>query len=91
MNLISRLIQEDIQKNPDLKDAYRKQDEALEYAITLVNLREELGWSQRDLAKALNKPQSTVARIENGETKPTLATMVKIGEVTNKQLKIQYV
>lgn len=91
MNLISRLIQEDIKKNPDLKDAYRKQDEALEYAITLVNLREELGWSQRDLAKALNKPQSTIARIESGETQPTLATMAKIGDVTNKQLKIQYI
>ncbi|MBB2509059.1 MULTISPECIES: helix-turn-helix domain-containing protein [Staphylococcus] len=91
MNLISRLIQEDIQKNPDLKDAYSKQDEALEYAITLVNLREELGWSQRDLARVLNKPQSTIARIESGETQPTLSTMVEIGEATNKQLKIQYI
>ncbi|MCD8845226.1 helix-turn-helix domain-containing protein [Staphylococcus gallinarum] len=91
MSLISKLIQEDIKKNPDLKDAYREQDEALEYAITVVNLRKELGWSQRDLAEALNKPQSTIARIENGETKPTLSTMEAIAEVTNKQLKIQYV
>ncbi|MCA1235766.1 helix-turn-helix domain-containing protein [Staphylococcus aureus] len=91
MSMISNLIKNDIERNPSLKKAYQDQDEALEFAITVVKLREELGWSQRKLAEELGKPQSTIARIENGDSKPNLETMKAIAEVTNKKLKIAYV
>lgn len=91
MSMISNLIKNDIERNPRLKRAYQDQDEALEFAMTVVNLRDELGWSQRKLAEELGKPQSTIARIENGDIKPNLKTMEAIAEVTNKQLKIAYV
>ncbi len=91
MSMISNLIKNDIERNPSLKKAYQDQDEALEFAITVVKLRDELGWSQRKLAEELGKPQSTIARIENGDSKPNLETMKAIAKVTNKKLKIAYV
>ncbi|HGO1604247.1 TPA: multiprotein-bridging factor 1 family protein [Staphylococcus aureus] len=91
MSAISNLIKNDIKRNPNLRKTYQDQDEALEFAITVVKLRDELGWSQRKLAKELGKPQSTIVRIENGDSKPNLDTMEAIAEVTNKKLKIAYV
>ena len=91
MSMISNLIKNDIERNPRLKRAYQDQDEALEFAMTVVKLRDELGWSQRKLADELGKPQSTIARIENGDSKPNLETMEAIARVTKKQLKIAYV
>lgn len=84
MSLISKLIQEDITSNPEAKVLYEEYDENLDFAITLVNLREDLGWSQKDLAISLNKPQSTIARIENGEIKPSLDIIEEINRVTKK-------
>ncbi|MGJ5713582.1 helix-turn-helix domain-containing protein [Staphylococcus auricularis] len=91
MSMISNLIKNDIERNPRLKRVYQHQDEALEFAMTVVKLRDELGWSQRKLADELGKPQSTIARIENGESKLNLDTMEAIARVTKKQLKIAYV
>ncbi|MFQ3708674.1 helix-turn-helix domain-containing protein [Staphylococcus equorum] len=84
MDLVSKLIQEDITSNPEAKVLYEKYDENLDFAITLVNLRGNLGWSQKDLAILLNKPQSIIARIENGEIKPSLDIMEEIDRVTKK-------
>ena len=50
-----------------------------------------MGWSQRQLAEAMNIPQSTIARIENGDVLPHIDTMQAIANVTNKRLKIEYV
>ncbi|SCT70721.1 transcriptional regulator, y4mF family [Staphylococcus aureus] len=91
MSMISNLIKNDIERNPRMKRTYQDQDEALEFAMAVVKLRDELGWSQRKLADALGKPQSTIARIENGDSKPNLDTMEAIARVTNKQLKIAYI
>lgn len=91
MSMISNLIKNDIKCNPNLRKTYQDQDEALEFAITVVKLRDELGWSQRKLAEELGKTQSTIARIENGDSKPNLDTMEAIAAVTNKKLKIAYV
>ncbi|MGC9651029.1 helix-turn-helix domain-containing protein [Staphylococcus warneri] len=87
MSMISNLIKNDIERNPLLKRAYQEQDEALEFAMTVVKLRDELGWSQRKLADELGKPQSTIARIENGDSKPNLETMEAIARVTKKTVK----
>ena len=44
----------------------------------MINRRNELGLSQRELAERCGIPQSSVARIELGQTTPKLDTLVKI-------------
>ncbi|MCH9559588.1 helix-turn-helix domain-containing protein, partial [Staphylococcus epidermidis] len=64
MSMISKLIDDDIKRHPELEKSYKEQSEALDIAVKVVNLRKEMGWSQRQLAEAMNIPQSTIARIE---------------------------
>ena len=54
-------------------------------------MRKELNLSQRDFAKRLNKPQSTVARVENGSMSPTVGLLEEIAKCSNKELKIEFV
>ncbi|MBQ9610707.1 MAG: helix-turn-helix domain-containing protein [Lachnospiraceae bacterium] len=45
---------------------------------TLINQRNALGLSQRDLAEICGIPQSSVARIESFKTTPNLSTLLKL-------------
>ncbi len=44
----------------------------------MIEQRDALGLSQRDLAALCDMPQSTVARIESSKTNPTLDTLLQI-------------
>jgi len=45
---------------------------------TMIKQRNDLGISQRDLAKMCKIPQSSIARIESHKTVPKLDTLIKI-------------
>lgn len=84
MNLISKLIQEDIENNPELETLYKEQDENFEFAMRLVELRKEIGCLQKQLAQKLEVPQTTIENIENGDTRPTMSLLKSIANVTKK-------
>lgn len=46
--------------------------------VAMIEQRNALGISQRDLASMCGIPQSSVARIESFKTTPNLATILKI-------------
>ncbi|MEB6238748.1 helix-turn-helix domain-containing protein [Staphylococcus gallinarum] len=91
MGLISKLIQEDINNNSELETLYKEQGEKLEFAITIVNLRKDIGWSQVELAQKLKVPQTTIETIENGDVLPTMSLLKSITDVTGKELRISFV
>ncbi|SGW53079.1 helix-turn-helix domain-containing protein [Chlamydia abortus] len=68
MGLISEIIKKDIEQRPELQKVYEKQDEVLEMAMRVVNLRDELNLTQRELADRLNVSLSLIQEIENGNT-----------------------
>ncbi|TBW68529.1 transcriptional regulator, partial [Staphylococcus epidermidis] len=41
--MISKLIDEDIKRHPELEKSYKEQSEALDIAVKVVNLRKEMG------------------------------------------------
>ncbi|MDH8827862.1 hypothetical protein PXW98_12055 [Staphylococcus capitis] len=45
MELISKLIQEDINNDSELETLYKEQGEKLEFSIAVVSLRKDIGWS----------------------------------------------
>lgn len=53
-------------------------EEQAEIISTIIQTRNELGMSQRDLAAICGMPQSSVARIESFQTTPNLSTLLKI-------------
>lgn len=44
-------------------------EEAERYVQRMVEIRKRLGWSQAQLARALDSNQSTISRLEDGATK----------------------
>ena len=55
---------------------------------TVIEQRNALGLSQRDLAEMCGIPQSSVARIESFQTTPNLATLLKILRVLGLRLVV---
>ncbi|MBP3595349.1 MAG: helix-turn-helix transcriptional regulator [Lachnospiraceae bacterium] len=53
-------------------------EEQAKIISAVIEQRNALGLSQRDLAKICGIPQSSVARIESFQTTPNLATLLKI-------------
>lgn len=91
MSLISNMVQYDIEKNPQLATHYKEQDEKLEFAMTIVKLRNEINWSQEKLAEKLNVSQTMIEDVENGDVLPTMSFLRSIANVTGKKLRISYV
>jgi ribosome-binding protein aMBF1 (putative translation factor) len=91
MSLVSKIIQNDIEQNPQLVNHYKEQDEKLEFAMTIVNLRNEINWSQEKLAEKLNVSQTMIEDVENGDVLPTMSLLRSIANVTGKELRISYV
>ena len=54
-------------------------------------LRENLQLSQRQFAKLVEKPHSTIARIENGSMSPTISLLQEITSSIGKELKITFI
>lgn len=44
----------------------------------IIELREQKGWSQSDLARACNKDRQAIEKLENGKVNPTLYTLLEI-------------
>lgn len=74
---------EDYKKDVKEVSDVAKQDieemEVLAAIVTaIINKRNELGYTQRDLAVICGLPQSSVARIEACVVKPNIETLLKI-------------
>lgn len=64
----------DVNSGRDLADI----EEQARIISAVIQQRNALGLSQRDLASICGIPQSSVARIESFQTTPNLATLLKL-------------
>lgn len=78
-------------KDKSFDEAFLGESERLEVAMALKSLRENEGLTQRQLAEKVKKPQSTIARIENGNMNVTFKTMNDIAKVFNKEVEVKFV
>ncbi|WP_125589107.1 helix-turn-helix transcriptional regulator [Companilactobacillus jidongensis] len=83
-------IENEKRKDPELEKMMDEEMKKMRYAVAITELRESLGLTQEQFAKKINKPQSTVARIENGNANPTFKTLYEIGDAVGKNLKISF-
>ena len=63
---------------PDTKRDIEKMENLAAIVSKMVEKRNDLGITQRDLAAMCGIPQSSVARIESFQTTPNLDTLLKI-------------
>lgn len=46
----------------------------------IIDLRRQKGWSQSDLARALQKDRQAIEKLENGKVNPTLFSLQHVAE-----------
>lgn len=52
----------------------------------IIELREEKGWSQSDLARACSKDRQAIEIIENGKVNPTIFSLFEISKALEVSL-----
>ena len=65
-------------KNPETKLILEEAETLAKIIAEIIDKREELGYSQRDLAKICKLPQSSIARIESLRVMPKIDTLLTI-------------
>ena len=77
-------------QDPELRSNFEAESLRLESAVALLKAREDAGLTQRELAKRVDVPQSTIARIERGNN-TSVDTLSKIANAIGKKLKVEFV
>lgn len=75
--------------NDSFKKSFLEEKKKLDSALLLLKAREEVGYSQRELAELAQVPQSTIARIEKGAN-TSIDTLSKLAFALGKELKISF-
>ena len=80
-----------LQEDPELARAYEQVSLERDIARQVLRLRQARGWTQAQLAEALDTTQSVVARLESGAHRPSLSTLDKICQVFGARLEVRLV
>jgi ribosome-binding protein aMBF1 (putative translation factor) len=73
---------------PGAAEAYEATKLAYQLGRSVRELRQSLGWSQAELARAARMTQSAVARFEAGGTVPTIPVLERLARALGADLKI---
>jgi transcriptional regulator with XRE-family HTH domain len=75
-------------KDPEFRDEYQALEPEYKLAEALIRLRLEKGFTQEQLARLLNTKQESIARLESGNSLPSLSTVKKVAEALDAELEI---
>ena len=87
---MSKIDQYIAKRSPEFAQEYQEENQQLQVAVEVRNLRDELGMSQREFAKLVSKPQSTIARIESGKMNVSINVLNEIADATNQKLTVKF-
>ncbi|MDR1567638.1 MAG: helix-turn-helix transcriptional regulator [Streptococcaceae bacterium] len=88
---VNHLIEDFSKNDAEFREAFEKDRERAKVAIALLELREQEGLSQQQLADRVGKPQSMIARIESGRANVTMATIIDIAYALGKKAEVKFV
>ncbi|HUZ53901.1 MAG TPA: helix-turn-helix transcriptional regulator [Streptosporangiaceae bacterium] len=81
-------VRETRMNKPEVAEAYARTRLRFELAEAVRARREELGWSQRQLAERAGMSQPGIARFEGGGTTPTLPMLDRIASALGLRLTV---
>lgn len=90
MSFIDGFIAERCAESQEFATAFALEAGKLDISVALVNLRHELGVTQKQLASISGKSPSTIARIENGTLNPSVGLLAEIAESAGKTLEVRF-
>ena len=71
-------LTEELERDPDFRATWERTALARAVATAIVRHRGEHNLSQRDLARLVGMSQPQIARIELGETNPSIETLMRL-------------
>lgn len=90
MSRTDDIIQKKRLTSKKFDEVFCEENAKLKASLMLVKLRKEEGLSQRELAERAGKPQSTIARIENGNMNATIKLLEEIAQSVGRELSISF-
>jgi ribosome-binding protein aMBF1 (putative translation factor) len=75
--------------NPEVRAEYDALAPEFEIATELVKARLRAGLSQAELARRMGTSQSTIARLESGQTLPSTKTLLRYAEATGSKFHLR--
>ncbi|HZB89617.1 MAG TPA: helix-turn-helix transcriptional regulator [Terracidiphilus sp.] len=82
-------IAKEMLKDPAVKAEYDRLAPEFEIALELIRARKRAGLSQAELAERMGTSQSTIARLESGQTLPSTKTLLHFAEATKSKVKVR--
>lgn len=76
--------------DPEYRQIYEALDEEFALTRALIGARAQAGLTQEELARRMGTPQSVIARLETGRSKPSARTLERFAEATGTMLKISF-
>lgn len=75
--------------DPEVKAEYDALAPEFEISAELLRARVRAGLSQSELAARMGTSQSTIARLESGQTLPSTKTLLRFAEATGSKVKVR--
>ena len=78
-----------LMKNPKFRKEYEKVNAEFSIVEALIHARTIAKLSQAEVAKRIGTTQSAIARLEAGNTEPTIPRLRRYADATGKKLRIE--
>jgi ribosome-binding protein aMBF1 (putative translation factor) len=78
-------------KDPEIKAAYDALEPEFEIVRAMINARNDLGLTQKQLASRTGITQSDISKLENANANPSLQTLKRLAEGMGMRLKLEFV
>lgn len=89
---LDRLTEKLLKQDPTLAEEFVKAGQAWDIAFQIINLREQSGLTQKELADLVGTKQSNIARLESADyTGYTFKTLEKVTKALKARLEIKIV
>lgn len=87
---LDKFIEQNRQEDKEFDEAMARQEVAQPIAIEIIRLRDAAGLTQGQLAELIGTKQPAIARLESGESVPSVQTLYKIASVLGQTLTVQF-
>jgi len=77
-----------LMKDPEFREEYEALDTEYKLALELIRLRLAKGLTQAQLASLMNTKQESIARLESGNSLPSLTMVRRVADALDAELEI---
>lgn len=82
---------DELMQDIDFKEEYEKMQPEFEVMKVLMDARNAMNMTQKELARRSGVKQSNISRIEKGNSSPNITTLKKLAEGLGLRLQIKFV